>query len=99
MVVSHTIRVGGTGHNSVRVLPDQVTDWASSIDKEKLIVAYCSCPDDATSRHVTRQLIDLGHNARVLEGGFDAWSARYPLEPKGSPALPPPPAAAIALEA
>jgi NhaP-type Na+/H+ or K+/H+ antiporter/rhodanese-related sulfurtransferase len=83
---------------SVRVLPDQVSDWAGNMEKGKLIVPYCSCPDDATSLRVTRQLIELGHTARVLEGGFDAWAASYPLEPKGTPALPPPAPTAIALE-
>jgi rhodanese-related sulfurtransferase len=83
---------------SLRVLPDQVHEWAGNIEKGKLIVPYCSCPNDATSLRVTRQLLDLGHKARVLEGGFDAWKAEFPLEPKGAPALPPTPATAIALE-
>jgi NhaP-type Na+/H+ or K+/H+ antiporter len=83
---------------SVRVLPDQVHEWAGNIEKGKVIVPYCSCPNDATSMRVTRQLLDLGHKARVLEGGFDAWRAEFPLEPKGTPALPPTPANAIALE-
>jgi rhodanese-related sulfurtransferase len=83
----------------VRVLPDQVSDWAGNIEKGTLIIPYCSCPNDATSMRVTRQLLDMGHTARVLEGGFDAWQAEYPLEPKGTPALPPPPTTtAIALE-
>jgi rhodanese-related sulfurtransferase len=83
---------------SIRVLPDQVIEWAGNIDKGKLIIPYCSCPNDATSMRATRQLLELGHNARVLKGGFDAWKEKYPLEPKGTPALPPPPAAVVALE-
>jgi NhaP-type Na+/H+ or K+/H+ antiporter len=73
--------------HSVRVLPDQVMDWtgSSGIDnlKERLIVVYCSCPDDATSRRVTRQLLDAGFNAVNLHGGFDAWGTLFPYEPKG----------------
>jgi rhodanese-related sulfurtransferase len=84
---------------SVRVLPDQVTEWAGNIEKGKLIVPYCSCPNDATSLRITRQLLDMGHNARNLEGGFDAWRAEYPLEAKGTPAIPPTPATTIVLEA
>lgn len=84
--------------NSVRVLPDQVMEWAGNIEQGRLIVPYCSCPNDATSMRVTRQLLDMGHTARVLEGGFDAWRAEYPLEAKGTPALPPTPANAIVLE-
>jgi sodium/hydrogen antiporter len=75
---------------SIRVLPDQIPEWAGNMDKSKLIVPYCSCPDDATSLRVTRQLLDLGFQARVLQGGFDAWAAQYPLEPKGTPAPPTP---------
>ncbi len=84
---------------SIRVLPDQVMEWAGNIEKGTLIVPYCSCPDDATSMRVTRQLTDLGHNARVLKGGFDAWRAEFPVELKGTPDLPPTPTTAdIALE-
>jgi hypothetical protein len=36
--------------------------------------------------------------ARALRGGFDAWAAEYPLEPKGTPALPTP-STVILLEA
>ncbi len=80
---------------SIRVLPDQVADWANNldpdeIDKDKLIVVYCSCPDDATSMRVTRQLLDMGFKARALQGGFDAWKAQYPVEPKGVPTPPMP---------
>jgi sodium/hydrogen antiporter len=83
---------------SVRVLPDQVLDWAGNIEKDTPIVVYCSCPDDATSMRVTRLLVEQGHNARVLAGGFDAWATEYPVEPKGAPALPLPAPTAIALE-
>ena len=83
---------------SVRVLPDQVNEWVSDIEKGTAIVAYCSCPNDATSMHVTRQLLELGHDARVLAGGFNAWRAEYPVEPKGTPAMPPPAPTAIVLE-
>jgi rhodanese-related sulfurtransferase len=30
---------------------------------------------------VARQLRSLGIAAAVLEGGFDAWKARHPVEP------------------
>jgi NhaP-type Na+/H+ or K+/H+ antiporter len=83
---------------SIRVLPDQVIEWAGNIEKGKLIVPYCSCPNDATSLRATRQLLELGHNARNLTGGYDAWKESYPMEPKGTPALPPTPSAVVALE-
>jgi rhodanese-related sulfurtransferase len=67
---------------SVRVLPDLVTDWAGIKPRDRVIVAYCSCPDDATSSHVARQLSDLGFTAAVLKGGYDAWRENYPIESK-----------------
>jgi rhodanese-related sulfurtransferase len=30
---------------------------------------------------VARRLNKLGFKAAALEGGFDAWKARYPVEP------------------
>jgi hypothetical protein len=33
---------------------------------------------------VARQLIGLGFEAAALEGGYAAWRARYPVEPKGA---------------
>jgi len=34
---------------------------------------------------VARQLIGMGFEAAALEGGYAAWRARYPVEPKGAP--------------
>jgi NhaP-type Na+/H+ or K+/H+ antiporter/rhodanese-related sulfurtransferase len=75
---------------SIRVLPDQIGDWAVNASNGTRVVVYCSCPDDATSLRVARQLLESGFKARALHGGFDAWAAEYPLEPKGTPALPTP---------
>jgi sodium/hydrogen antiporter len=68
---------------SIRVLPDLIGDWASRQPKDLQIVAYCSCPADATSARVARQLSELGFQAAVLKGGYPAWrDAGYPTEPK-----------------
>ncbi len=83
---------------SIRVLPDQIGDWTVDASKDDLVVVYCSCPDDATSLRVARQLLEAGFKARALHGGFDAWAAEYPPEPKGTPARPTP-IVPIALEA
>jgi NhaP-type Na+/H+ or K+/H+ antiporter len=69
---------------SIRVLPDQIEDWASSAPRDRPIVAYCTCPDEASSGRVSRHLNELGFQAAALEGGFNAWKAQYPVEPKGT---------------
>ncbi|MBX3061891.1 MAG: cation:proton antiporter [Anaerolineae bacterium] len=67
---------------SVRVLPDLIGDWMESQPKDQPIVVYCSCPNDATSIRVARQLKEQGFTARALQGGFHAWRDKYPVEPK-----------------
>lgn len=70
---------------SVRVLPDHILDWAEHHKNDgKEIVVYCSCPDDGTSTRVARQMVDVGISAAVLQGGYDAWRANFPLEPKST---------------
>jgi NhaP-type Na+/H+ or K+/H+ antiporter len=67
---------------SIRVLPDQVASWAAEQPKERPIVAYCTCPDDASSARGARQLIAMGFTAAALKGGYEAWRAEFPVEPK-----------------
>ncbi len=67
---------------SVRVPPDQITKWATNQTDKRPIVAYCHCPDDASSARVARQLITMGFSAAVLKGGYAAWSRQFPVEPK-----------------
>jgi membrane protein DedA with SNARE-associated domain/rhodanese-related sulfurtransferase len=48
----------------------------ASLDKERHIVVYCSCPDDVTAAQVAKQFLANGfHRARPLQGGLDAWNA------------------------
>jgi NhaP-type Na+/H+ or K+/H+ antiporter len=70
---------------SIRVLPDDIDDWAeqqfhSSAVDVRSIIAYCTCPDDATSVAAARRLKKKGLEAAVLAGGFEAWKAKYPVE-------------------
>ena len=73
---------------SIRVLPDQIEEWASHAAKDRTVVAYCTCPDEASSGRVSRHLKEMGFEAFALQGGYNAWKALYPVEPKG-PALMP----------
>jgi rhodanese-related sulfurtransferase len=73
---------------SIRVLPDQIEDWASSVPADRPAVAYCTCPDEAASGRVSRFLESRGFHASALKGGYKAWEAEYPIEPKGSVTIP-----------
>ncbi|MDB5753895.1 MAG: sulfurtransferase [Massilia sp.] len=50
----------------------------ASLDKDRHIVVYCSCPNDVTAAQVARQFLANGfHRARALHGGLDAWNAHH----------------------
>ena len=80
---AHYERDRGQIPGSVRVLPDQIEDWATIAPKDRPIVAYCTCPDEASSGRVSRHLEALGFQASALQGGYNAWEAKYHIEPKG----------------
>ena len=52
---------------------------------EQRIVAYCTCPDEATSASVAEKLRALGYrHASALKGGMEGWRrAHYPLLSRG----------------
>jgi membrane protein DedA with SNARE-associated domain/rhodanese-related sulfurtransferase len=48
----------------------------ATLDKDRHIVVYCSCPNDVTAAQVAKQFLANGfHRARPLAGGLDAWNA------------------------
>jgi membrane protein DedA with SNARE-associated domain/rhodanese-related sulfurtransferase len=48
----------------------------ASLDKERHIVVYCSCPNDVTAAQVAKEFLANGfHRTRPLHGGLDAWHA------------------------
>lgn len=50
----------------------------ATLDRERHIVVYCSCPNDVTAAQVAKEFLDNGfHRARPLHGGLDAWNARH----------------------
>jgi NhaP-type Na+/H+ or K+/H+ antiporter len=57
----------------VRVPPDEVEAWAVRRPRDQAIVAYCTCPNDATSVKVAEKLRDMGFQAWALRGGLEAW--------------------------
>lgn len=59
----------------------------ASLDRERQIVVYCSCPDDITAAQVARQFAANGfHRVRPLRGGLDAWNAQRGAAPSLDPA-------------
>ncbi len=59
----------------------------ASLDKERHIVVYCSCPNDVTAAQVARQFVQNGfHRARALQGGLDAWNKHMGAEEQPSAA-------------
>ena len=57
----------------VRVPPDEVEAWAVRRPRDQAIVAYCTCPNDATSVQVAEKLRSMGFQAWALKGGLEAW--------------------------
>ena len=57
----------------VRVPPDEVETWAAPHPRDRAIVAYCTCPEDATSVKVAETLRRMGFQAWALKGGLEAW--------------------------
>lgn len=65
-------------------VPDQLM---ATIDKDRHVVIYCSCPNDVTAAEVAKQFLSNGfHRARSLRGGLDAWNAHRSPDPELRPA-------------
>jgi membrane protein DedA with SNARE-associated domain/rhodanese-related sulfurtransferase len=48
----------------------------ATLDRERHIVVYCTCPNDVTAAQVAKTFLANGfHRARPLRGGLDAWNA------------------------
>ena len=69
-----------------RLDPDEVATADVNQEREQLIVAYCTSPEEATSERVSHTLRQRGwKNVRILKGGLGGWTnARLPVEAKAS---------------
>jgi rhodanese-related sulfurtransferase len=48
----------------------------ATLDRDRHIVVYCTCPNDVTAAQVAKTFVANGfHRARPLRGGLDAWNA------------------------
>jgi rhodanese-related sulfurtransferase len=67
---------------ATRIPPRELLENPSLIPKEKDSVVYCTCPDDKTSRVISRRAQAM-HFLRMkfLKGGLAGWKAKgYPVE-------------------
>ncbi len=68
---------------AVRLSLDEIEQRHSELPRDRDIVLYCSCPNEASSASVAIKLHKKGiTRVRPLEGGINAWeSSNFPLEP------------------
>lgn len=69
---------------AIRVPADEAGQHLSQIPKDRVVITYCTCPNEASSAGVAQLLLNQGwKNVHPLYGGFDAWQkAGAPVEPK-----------------
>jgi rhodanese-related sulfurtransferase len=71
---------------AVRLEPERVTQegFDPQVERQRLIVTFCTSPDERTSAAVTQALRRRGfRNVRILKGGLGGWTnARLPVEAK-----------------
>jgi membrane protein DedA with SNARE-associated domain/rhodanese-related sulfurtransferase len=67
---------------AVHVPLHEVQQHVSDLPRDREIVAYCTCPNEASAAQVAKLLMDSGfRKVRPLEGGLDAWlAAGYAVE-------------------
>jgi membrane protein DedA with SNARE-associated domain/rhodanese-related sulfurtransferase len=54
----------------------QADQWLDQVPRDREIIFYCTCPNEAGAAQVARKLMDLGYtHVRPLLGGLDAWIA------------------------
>ena len=58
---------------ALHVPGDKLEDWAKNVDKDSVIVTYCTCPHDEAADAEVQKLQTMGFkNAYALAGGLDA---------------------------
>lgn len=67
---------------ALHIAPDDLTSQAHQIPRDRDVVLYCTCPNEATAAHTALRLHKLGvERVRPLRGGFDEWKKLgYPLD-------------------
>lgn len=65
-----------------RLLPEELDQHHGEIPRDRDVVLYCNCPNEATSAMIAMQLRRLGiTRVRPLAGGFESWRGLgFPVE-------------------
>jgi membrane protein DedA with SNARE-associated domain/rhodanese-related sulfurtransferase len=74
--------VGAKLPGAIQILPADLGTRVGEIPKDRDIVLYCSCPNEATSARTAMRLQSRGvQRIRPLRGGFEGWvAAGLPVE-------------------
>jgi rhodanese-related sulfurtransferase len=70
-----------------RIPPKDLLENPTLIPKEKDSVVYCTCPNDKTSRVISRRALAMDFlRIKFLKGGLAGWKEKgYPVEPYKKP--------------
>jgi len=73
--------------NAVAIEPKAIEDGHIELPRDRDIVLYCACPNEASAAQVAGVLLARGYSrARLLLGGLEAWTdAGYPIDPLQPP--------------
>jgi len=75
---------------ALHVSPEDLARRVHEIPRDRDVILYCTCPNEATAAHTAMQLHKLGvERVRPLRGGYDEWKRLgYPVDaiPPFSPA-------------
>jgi len=69
---------------ALQVAPADVATHVMQLERDREVILYCTCPNEASAAQVAQVLISLGFTrVRPLLGGLDAWvAAGYPVDTK-----------------
>lgn len=72
-------RIPGAVHVTLQAFDEHVKD----LPRDREIILYCTCPNEASAAQIAKRLLDSGFKrVRPLLGGLDAWiAAGHPVEP------------------
>src|SRR5579859_7759089 len=75
---------------AIRIPAEELERRQSEIPRDRDVVLYCTCPNEASSADAVRKLRRYGiTRVRPLEGGFHAWRERgFPLHSEFGPVPP-----------
>lgn len=67
---------------AIHVAHNQIGEHVKELERDREVVLYCTCPNEASAAQVAKILRNHGFlRVRPLHGGFDAWiAAGYPVE-------------------